>query len=148
MILTASGNLLLELRQLTSATIPTPGLSLMVLSAMARIYKHPCYTWNASSMCAWCTVCHSASRKATSSLKVLNFLGMTFAPRETGLLNQSTSFLGLGLSPRLCMMLLSLLALSNSKANIHHFELRVTPLWALTIKHKYINPVLDIWTGA
>jgi hypothetical protein len=27
---------------------------------------------------------------------------------------------------------------------IHHFELRVTPLWALTIKREYTNLVVDI----
>ena len=31
---------------------------------------------------------------------------------------------------------------------IHHFKLRVTPLWALTIKREYTNPVVDIWTEA
>ncbi len=30
----------------------------------------------------------------------------------------------------------------------HHFELQVTPLWALTIKRKYTNPVADIVTDA
>ena len=31
---------------------------------------------------------------------------------------------------------------------IHHFELRVTPLRGLTIKHEYTNPVAAIWTDA
>ncbi len=31
---------------------------------------------------------------------------------------------------------------------IHHFKLRVTPLWELTIKHEYTNPVAGIWTDA
>ncbi len=31
---------------------------------------------------------------------------------------------------------------------IHHFELRVTPLWELTIKHEYTNSVAAIWTDA
>jgi hypothetical protein len=31
---------------------------------------------------------------------------------------------------------------------IHHFELRVTPLWELTIKREYTNPVAGIWTDA
>jgi hypothetical protein len=31
---------------------------------------------------------------------------------------------------------------------IHYFELRVTPLQELTIKHKYTNPVAAIWTDA
>ncbi len=31
---------------------------------------------------------------------------------------------------------------------IHHFELRVAPLWELTIKRKYTYPVAAIWTDA
>jgi hypothetical protein len=148
MMLTASRNLSLELRQSTSTMIPTPGLSLTILSAMARTYKLPFYTWNANSECARHIICPSASRKATSSQNISNLLGMTFAPRGTGPLNQSTSFLGLGLGPRSCVMCKFIGFAQFYSKYIHHFELMVTPLWTLTIKCKYTNPVVDIWMEA